>query len=76
MMSRYNPTMLKEIREVLGWSLRDLVEKCQLFKLDVTAQTLNNWENGESVPDADKLAVLAGVFGVGIERFYQNEGGK
>ena len=70
-MSAYNPTVLKELRTVLGWTVQDLHERCQQVKFEVSISTLENWENGNTVPDADKLGALAMIFGVGIERFYQ-----
>lgn len=70
MVTPFDHTQLKKLREFLRWTLRDLMVKLDTIGLSVTEQTLLNWENGETTPDADKLPLLAAVFGVGIERFY------
>jgi len=67
---QYNFKALKELRDVLHWSIRDVVEKAKLFGLSVTDDTIENWERGKTSPDADKLGMLAATFGVAIERFY------
>ena len=70
MSSRYDPTVLKLLRETLQWSVQELLEKAKPFGLNVSEGTINNWESGDTTPDANKLDLLAAVFGVGIERFY------
>ncbi len=70
MAKEFDHTQLKKLREFLKWTLRNLMVKLSTMGFDVTEQTLLNWENGDTTPDADKLPVLAAVFGVGIERFY------
>ena len=70
-MQTFDYHQLKQLREFLQWSLRDLMVKLSTMGLDVTEQTLLNWENGDTTPDADKIPHLAAVFGVGIDRFYK-----
>lgn len=70
MPSRFRSQEIRKVREVLQWTLRDVVEKGKSLGLDVTEATLSNWETGETSPPADKIDLLAAVFGVGIERFY------
>lgn len=69
--NRYKPEEIRRIRKVLGWTLAELHQKCQTVKFDVSESTIGNWDDGTTVPDADKLATLAGIFGVSIERFYE-----
>ena len=68
--SRYDYTQIGKLQEFLGWSNQDVSEKLKVLKIDVSDQTIANWRNGVTNPDADILPVLAAVFGVGIERFY------
>lgn len=70
---QFDPTKLKELRVVLQWTLRELMVKLENAGLSVTEQTLLNWENGDTTPDADKLPVLAQVFGVTLQRFYSEK---
>ena len=72
---RFDYAELKRLREFLRWSLADLTARCQQVKFEVSESTLANWEQGETAPDADKLVLLAQVFGVGVERFYKQEDG-
>ncbi len=37
----------------------------------IGAATLSDWKNGVTVPKADKLFLIANLFGVAIERFFQ-----
>ena len=71
MPTKYDHTELKKIREFLGWSVSDLVEKSKSLGLNFSERTVYNWEQNETTPDADTLATLAGLFGVSIERFYK-----
>ena len=69
----YDHTQLRTLRDFLGWSIPEFVEKLKSVKLEVSESTIGNWEAGDTTPDADKLAVIAALFGVGIERFYPNQ---
>ena len=68
--SRYDYTQIGKLQEFLGWSNQDVSEKLKALGVTVSDQTIANWRSGETNPDADKLPILAAVFGVGIERFY------
>ena len=48
-------------------------EKLKAMGVTVSDQTIANWRSGETNPDADKLPILAAVFGVGIERFFPDK---
>ena len=68
--SRFTCKEIRKVREALGWTLKDVLEKSKVFGLDITEATLSNWETGDTCPPADKIDVLAMTFGVGLERFY------
>lgn len=44
------------------WSQEELAEKC-----NVSRQAVAKWENGESVPNVEKLVLLADVFELSID---------
>ena len=71
--SRYDYTQLGKILDVMAWSPQDVVEKLKSFGMEVSAQTITNWCNGLSAPDADRLDVLAMALGVDLLRFYPSE---
>ena len=68
--SRYDYRVIREIRETLKWTIRDVADRCKRIHFDVTETTICNWETGNTTPDADKIDVLAMALGVGLERFY------
>ena len=49
---------LKELRESLGWTQRDLANM-----LDCDAITVSRWERGLHKPSADYMALLEAVVG-------------
>jgi transcriptional regulator with XRE-family HTH domain len=57
----------------MGWGPAEVVEKLKPFEMDVTSQTIINWREGKSAPDADKLDVLAMALGVHYARFYPDK---
>lgn len=50
---------IHELRGALGWSQVELARA-----LNVSKQTVSNWENDNIQPSIDMLVRLAGVFGV------------
>ena len=50
---------IKELRKEFGLSQVDLASR-----LEVTKQTISNWENGNIQPSVDMLVGLANVFNV------------
>lgn len=61
---------LKELRANRGFSLADMVFELARVGFRTTRQTLNNWENEDTEPNASSLKVLADFFGVSVEFFY------
>lgn len=53
---------LYELRKQKGLSQEELAAQ-----LDVTRQTVSKWEVGDSTPDMEKLAALAGVFEISLD---------
>ena len=50
---------IKDLRSALGWSQVDLARK-----LNITKQTVSNWENGNIQPSIEMLVRLSKIFGV------------
>lgn len=42
-------------------------------KVDVTRQTISNWELGETFPNPEQLIILSKVFGVSIDYLLNND---
>lgn len=55
---------IKEARTDKELSRRSLIEKLKPLGVDVTEQTLINWENDITVPTADLIEPLAKALGV------------
>ncbi len=53
---------LIQLRKIYNMSQEDLADK-----LGVTRQTVSKYETGESLPDIEKCAAIASVFGVTID---------
>ncbi len=70
--------MLKEnlimLRKLKGFSQEEIAEK-----IDISRQAYGKWESGETIPDIEKCALLAEVYGITIDsliREYQVENKK
>ena len=50
---------IKSLRTALGWSQVDLARK-----LNITKQTVSNWENDNIQPSIEMLVRLSKIFGV------------
>ncbi|MCH5156710.1 MAG: helix-turn-helix domain-containing protein [Clostridiales bacterium] len=57
------------LREIHHLSQEELAEQ-----LEVTRQTVSNWENDKAVLDAEKLAKLCAIFGVSADDMLNGEG--
>ena len=57
---------LLTLRAKAGWS-QEFVAR----KMEVSRQTVMNWEDGKSVPTADKAVRLAKMFGVTVEELME-----
>lgn len=53
---------IKESRNSLDLSQEELAQK-----LNVSKQTISNWENGNRIPDAQTLILLADIFDVSTD---------
>jgi transcriptional regulator with XRE-family HTH domain len=60
--------VLKDLRESMGLSQRELGEKLGLTQPAVAA-----WESGRNKPDPDMIVKLANVFGVPVSTFFDPE---
>lgn len=57
---------LLTLRTKAGWS-QEFVAR----QMEVSRQTVMNWEDGKSVPMADKAVKLARMFGVTVEELME-----
>ena len=65
---------LKELREGQKMSVQDLaLELYAKHNLKVAYNTLRNWEEGHTEPDASNLNILANFFGVPLGVFFNGE---
>ena len=64
--------MLKDnlimLRKLNGYSQEQIAEK-----IDISRQAYAKWENGATVPDVDKAALLAKVYGVTLDSLLKTE---
>lgn len=59
------------LRKKCGWSQEELAEK-----VGVSRQSVSKWESMQSVPDLDKLLVLAQLFGVTTDYLLKDDMGE
>ncbi|MCI6855196.1 MAG: helix-turn-helix domain-containing protein, partial [Firmicutes bacterium] len=59
---------LIELRKKNGWSQEELAEK-----VNVTRQSVSKWESSQSIPDLDKILLLAQIFGVTTDYLLKDE---
>ena len=59
---------ISKLRKKLGYSQEDLSEK-----LNVTRQTISNWELNETQPNSDQLKTLSSLFKVSIDELVGND---
>jgi len=64
--------MLKDnlimLRKLNGYSQEQIAEK-----IDISRQAYAKWESGATVPDVDKAALLAGIYGVTLDSLLKTE---
>ena len=66
-MAAFNHQLMAKLREKLGLSRREVILKLHDLGVDIAENTVANWEEGATVPDADMLLPLGKVFGVKAE---------
>ncbi len=64
-MQRFSPERLRSVRQDLG-----LRPEHAAVAVDRSALTVYFWETGRSVPNANQLAALAGLYGTDPSAFY------
>lgn len=63
---------LKELREIRGWSQRDLAKEFQLIGCDIDQNVITRTERGErKVSDKEILAITI-VFGITTTELFEN----
>lgn len=68
MSKKFNPTMLKSLRYLYGWTYEDLSKKTGISTIK-----LSNFEFGRDKPTLENIAKLAWNTDVTTEFFYQKD---
>lgn len=63
---------IRECRDELGLSQEDLMIELANRGCRVSRPTLTRWETGDSIPDANELAVIAMFFRKPVKYFFVN----
>lgn len=63
-----NAVHIREMREAAGLSQADVMRA-----MNVDSAAVCRWESGQSLPRADKLPLLADLFGCTIDALYGRE---
>jgi transcriptional regulator with XRE-family HTH domain len=66
----FKSSKLKKCREEKHLSQSDLVFELAKMGFRVSRPTIENWETGRTIPDADKIALLAHFFKKPITHFF------
>jgi len=69
-LKKFDPEVLKKARAANDWSFERVSQNMAMHGVPVSWGTIRNWENGETVPDANNLQILAVVCGKLIKDFY------
>ncbi len=56
------------LRKVSGYSQEEIAEK-----IGISRQAYGKWEKGETIPDIEKCALLASVYGITIDSLIRNQ---
>lgn len=59
---------IAKLRKQLGWSQEELAEK-----LDVSRQSVSKWESANSIPDINRIIMLADIFSVTTDFLLKDE---
>lgn len=59
---------LEKLRSAAGWSQEFIARQ-----LNVSRQSVKNWEDGKSIPAADKAVKLAELFGTTVENLFKGD---
>ncbi|WP_042145270.1 MULTISPECIES: helix-turn-helix domain-containing protein [unclassified Pseudoalteromonas] len=59
---------IAKLRKQLGWSQEELAEK-----LDVSRQSVSKWESANSIPDLNRIIMLADIFDVTTDFLLKDE---
>lgn len=57
-----------KLRKQFGWSQEELAEK-----MNVSRQSVSKWESANSIPDLNKILLLAEIFGVSTDYLVKDE---
>jgi transcriptional regulator with XRE-family HTH domain len=67
---KFDNTKLRELRENAGLSVYKSSKELSNSGLDVSHQTIMNWEAGKSTPNCNQLADLALFYGKPVGYFF------
>lgn len=71
MANDFKHKILRQRREYLELSPLDIVKRLYEAGLDISEDTLRNWEENRTTPDADQLPILADILKCKVHEFYQ-----
>lgn len=60
---------VKQLRKEMNISRRDLADKCYLE----SEKAVGDWENGNAIPDIEKLQTLSNIFSISIDEILDGE---
>lgn len=69
-MRKFSGAKVKQMRDHLNLSPKDFYKSLVINGLEQGSRSIDNWLSGESVPDANALAIIADTLGLPIEFFY------
>ena len=71
MPTQFRRMLLKQRRDFLELSRSDIIKRLYEHGVDVTEGTIQNWEDGDTTPDATALPALATVLKCKVHEFYE-----
>ncbi|MFV0559956.1 MAG: helix-turn-helix domain-containing protein [Enterococcus sp.] len=60
---------LRKLRKISGYTQEELA-----IKINVSRQTISNWERGYSIPDTENLKIISKFYDVSISYFMGSDG--
>lgn len=64
---------LRKLRNDKDWSQEEVSNKFRENYFDVSIKAISDWENGKTIPEIDKLSILANLYSVSIDEILDGE---
>lgn len=65
---------IKEMRKQHKMSVESLAKMMYIEGVDVSGQTIRNWESNKSCPNAERIKSLCDIFGIELNYLVENDG--